>query len=113
MRVLRKLLRATGVIWALRAQSLKKSRKMSSRGGPQKVEKGVEKESESTVFQLFWLFFDSIFDFLGPGAERPQELIFGLFFQLWARRAQMTPVAGPGNPNACNDFEKPWAPETH
>ena len=27
-------------------------------------------------------------------AESPQELIFGLFFQVWARRAQMTPVTG-------------------
>ena len=59
-----------------------------------KVENGVEKESKSIVFQLLWLFFDSVFDFLGPGAERPRELIFGLSFQLWARRAQMTPVAG-------------------
>ena len=49
----------------------------------QKVENGVEKESESTVFELFWLLFDSVFDFLGTGAERPRELIF-----------QMTPVAG-------------------
>ena len=39
--------------------------------------------------------FDSVFDFLGPRAERPQELIFGVFFQLCAQRAQMTPVAGP------------------
>ena len=27
----------------------------------------------------FLLFFDSVFDFLGAGAERPRELIFGLF----------------------------------
>ena len=62
--------------------------------GAQKVETGVEKESKSIVFQLFWHFFDSVFDFLGPGAERPRKLIFRLFFQPWARRAQMTPVAG-------------------
>ena len=69
----------------------------------QKVENGVEKESKLTVFQLFWLFFDSGFDFLGPGAERPRELIFGLFFQLWARRAQMTPVAGKSFRNLARD----------
>ena len=39
----------------------------------------------------FWLFFDSVFDFFW---SRPRELIFGLHLQLWARRAQMTPVAG-------------------
>ena len=66
--------------------------------GAQKVENGVEKELKSTVFQLFWLFFDSVSNFLGPGSERSRELIFRLFFQLWAQRAQMTPVAGPGNP---------------
>ena len=63
-----KLLPATGVIWALRAHSWKRSPKMSSRA-----------------------------------------LIFGLFFQLWARKAQMIPVAGLGNPNAsgknhCGNF---------
>ena len=31
---------------------------------------------------------------MGPGAERARELIFQLSLQLWARRAQMTPVAG-------------------
>ena len=54
VRALQKLLPATRVIWALRAQSWKKSRKMSSRGpGAQKVENGVEKESKLTVSQLF------------------------------------------------------------
>ena len=52
---LRKLLPATGVIWALWAQSWKKSRKMSSRGlsapGPKKSKNGVEKESKLTAFQ--------------------------------------------------------------
>ena len=54
-------------------------------------ESDLEKESTSTGFQLFWLFFDSIFNFLNrqsPGTH------FRTFFQLWARRAQMTPVAG-------------------
>ena len=44
---------------------------------------------------LFWLFFDSVLDlFWNPEAERAWELIFGLYLQLWVRRAQMTPVAG-------------------
>ena len=91
---------ATGVIWALRAQSWKKSPRMSCRGlsapGSKKSKTESKKSQNSIVFQLFWLFFDSGFDFLGFRAERPRELIFGLFFQLWAQRAQMTvtPVAG-------------------
>ena len=39
--------------------------------GAQNVENRVEKESKSTVFQLFCLFSDSVCDFWGPGAERP------------------------------------------
>ena len=50
-------------------------------------------------FYFLWIASSGYFDssstpfstFLGPG-----KLIFGLFFQLWARRAQMTPVAGKG-----------------
>ena len=42
--------------------------------------------------------FDSVLDFLGPGAERAREPIFELYLQLSARKAQMTPVAGPGIP---------------
>ena len=41
----------------------------------------VEKQS---IYTLLRLGFDSVFDFLGAGAKRPRELIFGLFFQLWA-----------------------------
>ena len=71
------------VIWALRAQSWNKGPKTSSRGsGAQKVKKQsrktvkiVEKQSILTLFRLW-------------------ELIFGLFSQLCARTAQMTPVAG-------------------
>ena len=46
------------------------------------------KKSKSTVFQLF----DSVFDFSGPGAERPRELIFGRFFPLgpeWPGRDEL------------------------
>ena len=71
----------------------------ASRPRRPKSRKRSRKRVKIDCFQLFWLFFDSVFDLLGPGAERPRELIFGLFFQLWAQRAQMTPVAGPGNPN--------------
>ena len=72
---LRKLLPATGVIWALRAQSYKKSRKMSSRGrGPKKSKTESEKGSKSTVFSNY---FDS---FLTP------------FSTFWAPRPR-----GPGN----------------
>ena len=45
---------------------------------------------------LFWLFFDSVSDFLGPRAERPRELISGLFLPLWARRLWGT--KGPTEP---------------
>ena len=55
----------------------------------QKVQVGVE-ESKSTIIQEFRLFFDSVWDFLGPGAERARELIFRLYLQLWARRARNT-----------------------
>ena len=61
--------------------------------GP-KSRKRSRKRVKSIVFQLFCFFIDSVFDFLGPGAERPRELLFGLSFQLWGRRAQMTSVAG-------------------
>ena len=45
---------ATGVIWALRAQSRKKSENPNaSRSGPQKVQNGVEHESKSSIFQIF------------------------------------------------------------
>ena len=66
--------------------------------GDQKVENGAEKESRSTVLQLFELFFDSVFDFWALGREAPGTH-FRTLFQLRARRAQMTPVAGPRNPN--------------
>ena len=59
-----------------------------------KVPNGVENESKLTLFQLFWLFFDSVWDFLGPRGREAPGTRFGLFSTLWARRAQMTPVAG-------------------
>ena len=51
------------------------------------------KESTSTVLQTSLTLFQLRFRLFGPRAERPRNLIFGLFFQLWARRAQMTPAA--------------------
>ena len=66
----------------LSAPEPKKSKTESKRS--QNSWKTVNFDSFSTPFSTF----------LGPGAERPQELISRLFFQLWARRAQMTPVAG-------------------
>ena len=74
-----------------------------SASGPNKVQNGVDKESKSTIFSTILTLFDSVLDFLGPEAERAKELIFRLYSQLWARRAQMTPVAGPGNPKTCNE----------
>ena len=72
--------RCRGVIWARWAGSWKRAGKYELPGplrpGAQKVETGVEKESKSTVFQLTWIFFDSVCDFLGPGAKRPRELIY-------------------------------------
>ena len=47
--------------------------------GPKKSKtesKKSQKVEISTLFQLFWLFFDSFFNFLDPGAGRPRELIF-------------------------------------
>ena len=97
---LRKLLPATGVIWALWAQSWKKSPKMSSRGlsapGP-KTSKTESKESENRpLFNYFNAFSTPFSTFWAPGLR---ELIFRLFFQLWGRRAQMMPVAGKSFPN--------------
>ena len=112
---------ATGFIWALRAQSWKKSPpKMSSRGlsaqGHQKSKtqskrvkivefqkkkkKTVEFDSFSTPFSTFW----------APGSRGPGKLIFGLFLQLWARRAQMTPVEGKSfrNPTCTSQFLDAW-----
>ena len=57
--------------------------KMSSRGLPAPGFKKLKTESKksrkmeiSTIFQLYRLFFDSVFNFLDPGAGRPRELIF-------------------------------------
>ena len=82
-RTLRARLPATGVIWALRAQSRKKVLKMSpwalSAPGVQKVQNGVENESKSTIFQLFRLVFDSVLDFLGPGSRGPGDSFSDVF----------------------------------
>ena len=56
---------------------------MSPRGLPAPGSKKLKTESKksremeiSTLFQLFRLFFDSVFNFLGPGVGRPRGLIF-------------------------------------
>ena len=82
--------------------------------GAQKVQNRVEKESKSTIFQLYRLFFDSVLDFLGPRSGTARQPIFELHLQLSARRAQMTPVAGKSFRNrsggvswavaSCSDF---------
>ena len=83
---LRKLLPATGVIWALRAQSWKKSWKMSSQNRPRgKKSKTESKKPKLTVFQLFWLFFNSVFGSLGPGPRTHFPTLF--------------PTLGPEGPN--------------
>ena len=102
--ILRKLLPATGVIWALRAQSWKESRKMSSRGLSAPGPKKSQTESKKSQNRLFFNYFDSFSTpfstFWAPGPRGPGNSFSELFFKLWARRAQMTPVAGPGNPKS-------------
>ena len=78
---------------------------MSSRGlsawGAQKVQNGVKKESRSTVFLTILTIltlFRLRFGLFGPLRPRGAGTHFGLSLPLWARRAQMTPVAGPENP---------------
>ena len=91
---------ATGVIWALRAQSRKKNPKMGSRGlsasGVERIESKSKKrvqKSNSQILTLFCNFFDP------QGREAPGTH-FWIFFRLRARRAQMTPVAGEEDRNA-------------
>ena len=67
--VLRKLLPATGVIWAILPQSWKKLKK----------KKTIDFDSFRFRFRLCGTHFWTL-------------------FQLWARRAQMTPAAGPRHP---------------
>ena len=74
---------ATGVIWALRAQSPKKSEKgFPGPLGPgvEKVEKESKKSPKIDYFWTFWHSFSTLFRlFRTPGAERPQEPLLGLF----------------------------------
>ena len=46
------------------------SQPLSARG-PQKIQNGVEKESRSTIFQLFWLFSTPFWTFCAPGPKGP------------------------------------------
>ena len=75
---------------ALSAPGPKKSKTESKKS--QNSWKIVDLDSFSTPFCTFWA--------PGPGgAGRAREPIFELHLQLSARRAEMTPVAGPGIPN--------------
>ena len=84
---------ATGVIWALRAQSPKKVRNCvagPSRPRVPKSRKRVEKESEIDYFWTFWTLFRLFFDFFDPRGREAPGTHFRTFFGLWAQRAQMT-----------------------
>ena len=70
--------------------------------GAENVEKESKKSPKLTFFGPFGLFFDSFWTFSTPGAESRREAPgthFRTFFGLWARRAQMTPVAGEEDSN--------------
>ena len=84
---------ATGVIWALRAQSPKKVRKWVP-GAGRKSRKRVEKESKIAYFSTFWTLFRLFFDFFDPRGREDPGTHFRTFFGLWARRTEVTPVAG-------------------
>ena len=57
---------------------------------PKRIRKRVTVDYFSTILALFRLHF---------GLFGPPGTHFGLSLPLWARRAQMTPVAGPENPS--------------
>ena len=84
--------RGTGS-WCSSACTAPRSVGVPRAGSPQRAGTPCIFPQNRQFFLLLGLFFDSVFDLCGRGAERLPELIFGLFFQLWARRAQMTPVA--------------------
>ena len=75
---------------------------MSSRTLSALESKKSKTETKKSQNQLFFDYFDSsstpFWTFLGLGADRARELTFQLYLQLWARRAQMTPVAGESFP---------------
>ena len=87
---------ATGIIWALRAQSGKKSPKWVPRAfrllGAQKVPNGVEDESKLTTFQLF---FDSIWDFLGPQEPKGSRNSFRTLFATLGPKGPSDPCSRP------------------
>ena len=57
------------------------------------AQSGQKEESKWTIFQLSWLFCDSMLDLLDRQHQEGPGTHFGLFLLFWARRAQMTPVA--------------------
>ena len=62
--------------------------------GGRKSRKRVEKESKTSKNSLFWTLFRLFFDFFDPRGWEAPGTHFRTFFGLWARTAQMTPVAG-------------------
>ena len=90
--LLRKLLPATGVISALRPQSWRESRKMSSRGLSAPRPKKSKTESKKSHNRLFFNYFDSFSTpfstFWAPGPRGPGNSFSALF-----------PTLGPEGPN--------------
>ena len=65
----------------------------ASAPGPKKS-KTESKKSQNRLFFNYFDFFSTPSSTFGPLGREAPGTHFGLFFQLWARRAQMTPVAG-------------------
>ena len=78
--------------------------------GGRKSRKRVEKESKKSKNSQFWTLFRLFFDFFDP---RGREPIFRTFFGLWARRAQMTPVAGEEDRKTLEMLHFVRSPETN
>ena len=103
---LRKLLPATGVIWALRAQSWKKSPKMSSQGLSAPRSKKSRTESKKSQNRLFFNYFDSFSTpfstFWVPGPRGPGNSFSDSFSNF-----------GPKGPNdPCSRARESQAPDS-
>ena len=104
---------ATGVIWALRAQSRKnESLGPLGPGGP-KSPKRSRKRVKIDYFSTISTRSRLRFELFGPRGREVPGTHFRTFFRLWARRAQMTPVAGKRAPNTgpkkCTVSQVDWA----
>ena len=74
---------------------------MGSRGREgRRSRKRVEKESKKSQNSQFWTLFRLFFN---PRGREAPGTHFRTFFGLWARRAQMTPVAGEEDRNASSN----------